>query len=40
MNNFDKMQRRRAAGETILMDGDMGSEIERHKRVTMVRLTR
>ncbi|MCY3542796.1 MAG: homocysteine S-methyltransferase family protein [Chloroflexi bacterium] len=29
MNNFDKMQRRLAAGETILMDGGMGSEIER-----------
>ena len=29
MNNFERMQRRLAAGETILMDGGMGSEIER-----------
>ena len=29
MNNFEKLQGRLAAGETILMDGGMGSEIER-----------
>ena len=29
MSNFEKLQRRLAAGETILMDGGMGSEIER-----------
>ena len=29
MNNFEKLQSRLAAGETILMDGGMGSEIER-----------
>ena len=29
MNNFEKLQRRLAAGETVLMDGGMGSEIER-----------
>ena len=29
MSNFEKLQGRLAAGETILMDGGMGSEIER-----------
>ena len=29
MSNFEKLQDRLAAGETILMDGGMGSEIER-----------
>ena len=29
MNNFEKMKARLAAGETILMDGGMGSEFER-----------
>ena len=29
MSNFEKLQSRLAAGETILMDGGMGSEIER-----------
>lgn len=29
MSNFEKLQNRLAAGETILMDGGMGSEIER-----------
>ena len=29
MSNFEKLQRRLTAGETILMDGGMGSEIER-----------
>ena len=29
MSNFEKLQRRLAAGETILMDGGMGTEIER-----------
>ena len=29
MSNFQKLQRRLAAGETILMDGGMGSEFER-----------
>ena len=29
MSNFEKMQARIAAGETILMDGGMGSEFER-----------
>ena len=29
MSNFEKLQRRLAAGETILMDGGMGSEFER-----------
>ena len=29
MSNFEKLQRRLAAGETVLMDGGMGSEIER-----------
>ena len=31
MSNFEKLQRRLAAGETILMDGGMGSELERRK---------
>ena len=29
MSNFEKLQGRLAAGETILMDGGMGSELER-----------
>ena len=29
MSNFEKLQRRLASGETILMDGGMGTEIER-----------
>ena len=29
MSNFEKLQRRLAAGETILMDGGMGTEIQR-----------
>ena len=29
MGNFEKMKARLAAGETILMDGGMGSEFER-----------
>lgn len=29
MSNFEKLQRRLAAGETILMDGGMGSEFDR-----------
>ena len=29
MSNFERLQRRLAAGETILMDGGMGSEFER-----------
>ena len=29
MNNFEKMQARLAAGETVLIDGGMGSEFER-----------
>ena len=29
MRNFEKMQARLAAGETVLIDGGMGSEFER-----------
>ena len=29
MSNFEKLQGRLAAGETILMDGGMGSEFDR-----------
>ena len=29
MSNFEKLQRRLEAGETILMDGGMGSEFDR-----------
>ena len=34
MSNFQKLQRRLAAGETILMDGGMGSEIERRGAIS------
>ena len=34
MSNFEKLQRRLAAGETILMDGGMGSEIERRGMIS------
>ncbi len=34
MSNFEKLQRRIAAGETILMDGGMGSEIERRGMIS------
>ena len=34
MSNFEKLQTRLAAGETILMDGGMGSELERRKLTT------
>ena len=34
MNNFEKLQRRLEAGETIMMDGGMGSEIERRGMIS------
>ena len=34
MSNFQKLQRRLAAGETVLMDGGMGSEIERRGAIS------
>ena len=34
MSNFEKLQGRLAAGETILMDGGMGSEFERRGLVS------
>ena len=34
MSNFEKLQRRLAAGETVLMDGGMGSEIERRGAIS------
>lgn len=34
MSNFENLQRRVAAGETILMDGGMGSEIERRGAIS------
>ena len=34
MSNFEKLQGRLAAGETILMDGGMGSEIERRGAIS------
>ena len=34
MTNFQKLQRRLASGETILMDGGMGSEIERRGAIS------
>ena len=34
MSNFEKLQRRLAEGETILMDGGMGSEIERRGMIS------
>ena len=34
MSNFEKMQRRLEAGETVLMDGGMGSEFDRRGLTT------
>lgn len=34
MSNFEKLQRRLAAGETVLMDGGMGSEFDRRGLTT------
>ena len=34
MSNFEELQRRLEAGETILMDGGMGSEFDRRGLTT------